>query len=85
MKGLQSRSRTFLQILDLVDKTCQDKHASLLQIFINYGNKKFNKIDMRVQCHKSFYSNKLRISQASVFSPCKPFQDSIMFAGKAPK
>jgi hypothetical protein len=39
--------------------------------------------EIRGQCYKAFYSHKLRLFIMRVFVPGKPFQPSIMFAGKA--
>jgi hypothetical protein len=42
---------------------------------------------VRSQCHKTLYSrnllNKLQCYSATVYDPGKPFQFSLMFAGKA--
>jgi len=35
------RPGPYLQTLDLAGEACQEKHASLLQTFLNYGHKSF--------------------------------------------
>ncbi len=35
------RPGPYLQTLDLAGEACQEKHASLLQTFVNYGHKSF--------------------------------------------